>query len=101
MTESGTIGSVTRAVDVTISEKFGYESLGQGLPFQEIKIVDPKTGNMVPRNVDGEICLRGFNIMKGYLDDPKKTAETIDPNGYDIVILIDAEFNQERFDKDG
>jgi fatty-acyl-CoA synthase len=82
LTESGSIGSMTRASDIEISEKFAYESIGQCLPFVELKIVDPKTNQIVVRNVDGEICLRGFNIMKGYLDDPKKTAEAIDANGY-------------------
>lgn len=37
---------------------------------------------MVPHNTDGELCIRGYNIMKGYWDEPVKTAEAIDSNGW-------------------
>jgi long-subunit acyl-CoA synthetase (AMP-forming) len=37
---------------------------------------------MVPHNVDGELCIRGYNVMKEYWDEPVKTAETIDSNGW-------------------
>ena len=36
----------------------------------------------MPLNTDGEICLKGFSIMKGYWDEPQKTAETIDQHGW-------------------
>lgn len=43
----------------------------------ELKIVDPDTGLSLPRNQPGEICIRGSQIMKGYLNDPEATANTI------------------------
>lgn len=81
MTETGSVGSVTRADDIDKSEKFAYETIGKGFPHVEAKIIDPNSQKTVPRNSDGELCLRGYNIMTEYWDDPVKTAESIDKNG--------------------
>ncbi|KAJ6713903.1 4-COUMARATE--COA LIGASE 2-LIKE [Salix viminalis] len=48
----------------------------------EMKIVDPETGASLPRNQPGEICIRGDQIMKGYLNDPEATSRTIDKQGW-------------------
>ncbi|XP_057479718.1 4-coumarate--CoA ligase 2-like [Actinidia eriantha] len=48
----------------------------------EMKIVDPETGDSLPRNQPGEICIRGDQIMKGYLNDPEATKRTIDNEGW-------------------
>ncbi|XP_060172731.1 4-coumarate--CoA ligase 2-like [Lycium barbarum] len=48
----------------------------------EMKIVDPNTGVSLPRNKSGEICIRGDQIMKGYLNDPEATARTVDKEGW-------------------
>lgn len=48
----------------------------------EMKIVDPDTGISLPPNKPGEICIRGDQIMKGYLNDPDATARTIDKEGW-------------------
>ncbi|GMI92883.1 4-coumarate:CoA ligase 2 [Hibiscus trionum] len=48
----------------------------------EMKIVDPETGTSLPRNQSGEICIRGSQIMKGYLNDLEATKRTIDKEGW-------------------
>lgn len=48
----------------------------------QMKIIDPDTGTSLPRNQPGEICIRGDQIMKGYLNDPEATARTIDEEGW-------------------
>ena len=48
----------------------------------EIKIIDPATGKSLPRNVQGELCARGWTIMKGYYKDPEATRKTIDQDGW-------------------
>lgn len=48
----------------------------------ELKVIDPETGASLPHNQPGEICIRGSQIMKGYLNDPEATAATIDVEGW-------------------
>jgi fatty-acyl-CoA synthase len=47
------------------------------LPHTEIKVIDDK-GRIVPRGEPGELCTRGYCVMRGYWGDPERTAETID-----------------------
>ncbi len=54
---------------------------GRAIPDVEVRIVDDD-GHELPRGEPGEIVIRGYNIMKGYLDDPEQTAETIDAEGW-------------------
>ena len=58
------------------------ETVGKNLPHQEVKIINTETGQTVPLGDIGEICFRGYHIMRGYYGQPKKTAETIDANGW-------------------
>ncbi|CDY53918.1 BnaCnng25720D [Brassica napus] len=48
----------------------------------EMKVVDTITGVSLPHNKPGEICIRGDQLMKGYLNDPQATAQTIDKDGW-------------------
>jgi acyl-CoA synthetase (AMP-forming)/AMP-acid ligase II len=54
---------------------------GRAVPDVEVMVVDPE-GHEVPRGEPGEIVVRGYVVMKGYLDDPEQTAETIDADGW-------------------
>ena len=56
------------------------ETVGKNLPHQEVKVIDVVTGETVPLGTTGEICFRGRHVMKGYYQDEKVTAETIDTN---------------------
>jgi len=60
--------------------KFG--SVGVAAPNTECKIADVETGAPLPRGERGEVCVRGPQIMKGYLNNPVATAHTIDAEGW-------------------
>ena len=51
------------------------------MPWVEIKIVD-EDGRVVATGQKGEICTRGYSVMRGYWNDPQRTAETIDAAGW-------------------
>ena len=57
-------------------------SAGQLLPNIEAKVVDPATGEALGRNRDGELCFRGPQVMRGYLNRPEETAQMLDPDGW-------------------
>jgi fatty-acyl-CoA synthase len=58
------------------------ETVGKNLPHQEVKVVDVHTGKILPLGQVGEICFRGYHIMKGYYSDPEATHKAIDDNGW-------------------
>ena len=57
-------------------------TVGTSLPEIEVKIVDPETGEIVKPNEQGEICCRGYNVMKGYYKMPEMTEIAIDKDGW-------------------
>ena len=57
-------------------------TVGKALPNTEIQIVHPETGARLPVGEMGELCARGYMVMKGYDEDPAATAETIDAEGW-------------------
>ncbi|MDT8379293.1 MAG: AMP-binding protein [Desulfotignum sp.] len=58
------------------------ETVGRALPNVEVKIMDTLTGETLPPGKTGELCSRGYHIMKGYYKMPDKTKETIDTDGW-------------------
>ena len=74
MTETGPLSTQTLPDDPI---ELRVSSVGRALPNTEIKIIG-EDGRIVPRNVSGELCVRGYNVMPGYWADPEKTAEDID-----------------------
>ncbi|HEY7543780.1 MAG TPA: AMP-binding protein, partial [Blastocatellia bacterium] len=58
------------------------QTVGRPLPDVEVKIVDPATGEECPPGVAGELCCRGYNVMKGYYNNPKATSEAILKDGW-------------------
>ncbi|KAJ4958114.1 hypothetical protein NE237_025225 [Protea cynaroides] len=81
MTEAGPVLSMCSAF---AKEPFDIKlgSCGTVVRNAELKILDPETGVSLPRNQPGEICIRGAQIMKGYLNDPEATEITIDKEGW-------------------
>jgi fatty-acyl-CoA synthase len=53
-------------------------TVGRVHPHVEVKVIDPDTGQVLPRGTNGELCTRGYSVMLGYWDEPEKTAEAID-----------------------
>jgi fatty-acyl-CoA synthase len=56
-------------------------TVGRVVPHVEVKVVNERS-EIVPRGQVGEICARGYSVMLGYWQDPQKTAEAIDPDGW-------------------
>ncbi len=57
-------------------------TVGREYEFTEVVVLDPETGLECPVGVQGEICCRGYNVMKGYYKNPEATAQVIDKNGF-------------------
>ncbi|MEG1587247.1 MAG: AMP-binding protein, partial [Bacteroidales bacterium] len=57
-------------------------TVGRPLPKIDVKVINPETLEECPPGVQGEMCCKGYNLMKGYYKNPKATAEIIDKNGY-------------------
>ena len=58
------------------------QTVGEVLPEMEVKIVDPATGEALGTNQPGELCVRGYNVMRGYYNNPEATAKAIDAQGW-------------------
>jgi fatty-acyl-CoA synthase len=69
------------------------ETVGRAGPHLEVKIVDER-GAVAPVGTPGDICTRGYAVMQGYWEDPERTAETIDAEGWlhsgDLGVMDDA-----------
>jgi fatty-acyl-CoA synthase len=79
MTETSPVSTQTRTDD-SLARRVG--TVGRVGPHLEIKVVDPVSGETVPRGAAGEFCTRGYSVMAGYWNDPEKTAEVIDADGW-------------------
>jgi fatty-acyl-CoA synthase len=79
MTETSPVSCQTR-VDDDLDRRTA--TIGRAAPHVEIKVVDPATGQTVERGVPGEFCTRGYSVMLGYWQEPAKTAEAIDDEGW-------------------
>lgn len=79
LTESSPGMSQTRIDD---PDEWRYTTVGRDYEFVDVKVLDPETNKEVPAGTQGEMCCKGFNVMKGYYKKPEATAEVIDENGY-------------------
>jgi fatty-acyl-CoA synthase len=75
MTETSPVSTQTTAEDEVDKR---VNTVGRIHPHLEIKIVDPETGQTVPRGDPGELCTRGYSVMLGYWEDEERTDEAID-----------------------
>ncbi|MFW5730087.1 MAG: AMP-binding protein [Desulfonatronovibrionaceae bacterium] len=79
LTEASPVITQTRTDD-DIQKR--VETVGRPMPEIEVRLVDPDTGLDVPPGEQGEVCCRGYNVMKGYYNMPEETASTIDQDGW-------------------
>ncbi|KRB46320.1 AMP-binding protein [Terrabacter sp. Root181] len=75
MTETSPVSTQNRTDD-SFEQKVG--TVGRVGPHLEIKIVDPVTGETLPRGTAGEFLTKGYSVMLGYWEQPDKTAEAIE-----------------------
>ena len=91
MTETSPVSTQTRKDDAL---ELRVGSVGRAGPHIEIKVVDPDTGEVVPRGESGEFCTRGYSVMLGYWEEPERTGEALDAAGWmhtgDLATMDDA-----------
>lgn len=78
-TESSPVITQTRTDDPV---ELRVETVGRSLPNVEVKIVEPGTTRELPFHEQGELCTRGYHVMKGYYNNPDATNEAIDQDGW-------------------
>ncbi|HZV82937.1 MAG TPA: AMP-binding protein [Geobacteraceae bacterium] len=78
-TESSPGITQTRTED---SIELRVSTVGRALPGAEVKIIDIETGATLPPGKQGELCARGYMVMKGYYKMPEETAKVIDADGW-------------------
>jgi fatty-acyl-CoA synthase len=90
MTETSPVSTQT-AADDPIDKRVG--TVGRVHPHVEVRVVAPDGGATVARGETGELCTRGYSVMNGYWNDPERTAEAIDDDGWmhtgDLAVMDD------------
>jgi len=88
MTETSPVCNMTEVDDPI---ELRVTSVGKVMPHQEQKIIDPATGKIMPRGEQGELCYRGYHVMRGYYNNPEGTKQTIDAarwlHGGDLAMM--------------
>ncbi|MDH6131348.1 fatty-acyl-CoA synthase [Kitasatospora sp. MAA4] len=79
MTETSPVSTQTRTDD---SFEHRVSTVGRVGPHLEVKVVHPSTGETLPRGTAGELCTRGYSVMLGYWEEPERTAEAVDADGW-------------------
>ena len=74
LTESSPVVTLCTPND---NKQYRLTTVGRPIEYVETKIVDPNTGNIVEHNKEGELLVRGHNVMVGYFEDPERTKETL------------------------
>jgi acyl-CoA synthetase (AMP-forming)/AMP-acid ligase II len=65
-----------------VEARIRHGSVGQLVPNTQAKVIDPATGEALGRNQDGELCFRGPQVMRGYLNRAQETAQMLDADGW-------------------
>jgi fatty-acyl-CoA synthase len=90
MTETSPVSTQTLPGD---SLHHRTATVGRVHPHVEIRVADPETGATVERGTAGEFCTRGYSVMSGYWNDPDRTREAIDADGWmhtgDLAVMAE------------
>ena len=90
MTETSPVSTQTLPDD---SLHHRTATVGRAHPHVEIRIADPESGRHPVRGATGEFCTRGYSVMQGYWNDPDRTADAIDDEGWmhtgDLAVMAD------------
>jgi len=68
--------------DASDSFDIRVNTVGRAMPQTEIQVISPTDGARLPIGMQGEICVRGYAVMKGYDGDPEGTAHVVKPDGW-------------------
>ncbi|CCO22853.1 AMP-binding protein [Maridesulfovibrio hydrothermalis] len=79
LTEASPVMTQTRMEDDIVRRT---ESVGRAMPEIEVAIFNPETGEKCAHGETGEICCRGYNVMKGYYNNPEASASAVDVDGW-------------------
>jgi fatty-acyl-CoA synthase len=79
LTEASPVMTYTRIGD---EFRLRVETVGRALPHVEVKVVDLESGDEVPAGTQGEVCCRGYLVMKGYYNNPDATRAAITEDGW-------------------
>jgi len=79
LTEASPVITQTKPSD---SIELRVKSVGKPLPHTEVKLVHPATGEIVPIGESGELCTRGYLVMKGYYRNPEATRAALDEESW-------------------
>lgn len=79
MTETSPVSTQTRPDDAL---ELRVSTVGRVGPHVQVKVIDPVSGETLPVDTDGELCTSGYVVMAGYWENPEKTAEAIDDDGW-------------------
>ena len=85
----------TMCPDDAVADERNAGNSGVPVALTEVKVVD-KDGRALPAGREGELCLRGPQVMRGYLNEPAKTRETMDADGFfktgDVAVVEERGF---------
>ena len=88
-TEASPLVTVSHPED---SPELRVTTVGRACPNAEVKVIDPATGETLPVGVQGELCSRGYMIMKGYDGEPEATARAVDEDNWlhsgDLAVML-------------
>jgi fatty-acyl-CoA synthase len=78
-TETSPVVTMSDARD---SLEIRVNTVGRAMPQTEIQVISPTDGARLPIGMQGEICVRGYAVMKGYDGDSEGTAQVVKPDGW-------------------